>query len=383
MKELFEKVLNRKTDSVKWLNQPNKNALPFWVADADYQTAPIIIDALIKRVNEGHFGYSVITNEFINAIINWYKNRYQRLIEPNWIIPLPDVLIAIKVAIEAFTNIGDEIVVQTPVYHRFFHIINISNRLILENKLINDNGNYIIDFDDLELSFKRGVKMIIICSPHNPVGRVWTKDELARLIMLCQKYHVLLISDEIHGDIIMPNHHFLSTSNWFKEGYPLIICSSPSKTFNLAGLRTGYTVICDEKTRTKYLQQVSSCCIPSINVLGMVATTAAYEGGGAWVDAQNEHINNNYSVLKNFFEEHLPDVFITPLEGTYLCWLDFRRYQKNSQQLMALFYDNKISVNDGASFGTDYDGFIRFNLACPTSQLLDGLNLIKKAFCSK
>lgn len=379
MKELFQKPINRTNDSIKWINQTNPNALPFSIADADYQTAPVIIEALIKRINEKHFGYSVIRDDFIGSIVSWYQNRYQAMIKPEWIIPLPDVLIAIKVAIEAFTNENDSIVIQPPVYHRFSHLIKISKRQLIENKLINNNGHYEIDFDDLEHHFKKKAKMLILCSPHNPVGRVWSKEELQKIIDLCLKYRIYLISDEIHGDLINPYKSFLSITKWHNDYAPFIICSSSSKTFNLAGLRTGYAIIPELEIRKKYQEQISCSCIPSINLLGMVATTAAYTKGGNWVNCQNEHLANNYEILKSFIKNHLPNVFVTPLEGTYLCWLDFTYYQLKGVELVELFSKHGVTVSNGASFGIDYEGFIRFNIACPTKQLVTALNLIKEA----
>ena len=377
MKSLFNKPVNRKkTGSIKWDKQTNTAALPFWMADADYQTAPVILESLVKRVKMGHFGYTYERPEYFQSIINWYALRYHVAVKEKWIIPVPGVVLALKLAVEAFTAPHHQIVIQTPVYHQFFRVIKDCSRTIVENKLINRAERYEIDFLDLEEKFKAGATMLIFCNPHNPVGRVWTKAELTQVVNLCESYGVYLVSDEIHSDFIMPNGQF--TSLQALPYQKLITCSAPSKTFNLAGLVSSYVIISDSKVFELYERQKAQQFTPHVNIFAIEATIAGYFYGAPWVDAQNEHIYENYQLLLNFLTVEFPQVRISALEGTYLAWLNFTYLGKTSQELVDELANAGISVSSGSTFGLGYEGYLRFNLACTRSQLKAGLKILKR-----
>lgn len=381
MNNCFNKKVNRKnTSTYKWDLQPNKDGLPFWIADSDYQTAPCVMKELTNLAEYGVYGYNKVPFRFNEAITNWYKRRYNCDIKPEWIIPSTGVILEMRILLDALTKEGEGIILQTPVYHTFHQLINGTNRKIIENKLIKCGDTYKMDYDNLEKLFIEGYKYMILCSPHNPIGRVWTKEEINKVFELAKKYNVFVIVDEIHSDLNMGINKFVSAGELIDYYSNMVICNAPSKTFNLAGLCASYIIIPDERIRDLFNKQVDREFLNSPTVFGYSATIKAYEEGDEWVDAQNEHIKNNYEYLKKYLNENLPQLVVTKLEGTYLVWLDMSFTGLNTEQLLQKCNDNGICCSGGVNFCKDYESYLRFNIACPYDQVVEGLNRLAKAF---
>jgi len=322
--DCFNKPVSRlKTASAKW-NFDDEHILSFSIADSDYPTAPAVIKALKKRCDHGIFGYTRIDDEYRAIIVRWFAKRYRYQIQADWLVPTAGIVPSIALAIETFTNEGDAILIQPPVYNPFYTVIEATKRETILNKLICRNYHYEMDFADLEKHFKNGVKMMILCSPHNPVGRVWTKEELTLVVALCKKYQVVLFSDEIHCDFVLYDQAFVSLGQFIPEFSHLIIGTAPSKTFNLAGLKTANLVIPDDDFRTRYLEQMERHFASLPNLMGITACKAAYSDGEEWLEKQLQHLRNNHHLAVQFLSSHLPQVGIAKLEGTYLLWLDLR-----------------------------------------------------------
>lgn len=381
MKDLFNKKINRKnTDSIKWDCQGNEFNLPFWIADSDYQTAPAVLDALSEVSKIGAYGYNQVPQRFNKSIIKWYKERFNSTIESEWIVPTTGVILELRVMLDALTKPGDGVILQTPVYHTFHHLLNEMNLNIVENKLIRKNDTYFIDYDNLECLFKQGHRYLILCSPHNPVGRMWTYEEIESIILLAKKYDVFLIVDEIHSDLNINDRPFVSATRFLSIYDKMAICNAPSKTFNIAGLHTAYIILANKIYRENFIKRYNRDFLAKPSVFGYAATIAAYENGAQWVEAQNIHIKKNYEYLKNYLNENLPQVVVTKLEATYLVWLDFSYTKYSSEKLMEKLNNAGVTCSEGKGFSKDYDAFVRFNIACPLDQLKEGLERIVKVF---
>lgn len=381
MNNLFNEKVNRKnTSTYKWDLQEKENSLPFWIADSDYKTAPCVLKEL-KNVSEfGVYGYNLIPNRFKESIVSWYKNRYNSNLKEEWIIPSTGVILEIRILLDVLTKENDGIILQTPVYHTFHKVINTMNRKIIENKLIKKDDTYIMDYDNLELLFKNGYKVMILCSPHNPVGRIWTKEEIEKVIELAKQYNVFLIIDEIHSDLNITNNKFTSGIDFVELYNNIAICNAPSKAFNLAGLCTSYIIIPNVKYKELFEKQVAREFLNEPTVFGYSATIKAYEEGYEWIDKQNEHIKNNYLYLKEALNKELPQLKVTKLEGTYLVWLDFSYTNLNTEELMKRTSEFGITCSGGVNFCKDYESYLRFNIACPFDQLKEGLERLINAF---
>lgn len=381
MEKLFnQKVERLNSNTYKWDSQTSSDFLPFWVADSDYSTAPSVIDELIKTANLKAFGYNMIPNEFNNAIVEWYKRRYGSFVSPEWIIPSTGVILEIRVLLEILTKENDGIILQTPVYHTFHHLINRMGRRIIENKLVRVNDTYEMNFKDLEDKFKEGHKVMILCSPHNPVGRIWSKDDILKVVSLAKKYNVFLIIDEIHSDLNISNKIFTSGIDFVDLYDNIAVCNAPSKAFNIAGLHTSYIILPNKNIKEEYQQQKDKEFLNSPSVFGYTATIAAYTKGDEYIDLQNKHLLNNYNYLKEFINMYLPNVIVTKLEGTYLVWLDFSYTNLSTCELLDKCKNAKITCNGGVDFCKDCESFLRFNIACPFDQLKEGLNRLVKEF---
>lgn len=381
MKNLFNKEVNRKnTSTYKWDLQSNDSNLPFWIADSDYQTAPSVLKELEKIVDHGVYGYNKVPEEFYDCIVSWYKNRYNSFINKEWIVPSTGVILEIRVLLDIISEEGEGIILQTPVYHTFHQLINKMNRKIIENKLIKKNDTYYMDYDNLEKLFKEGNKIMILCSPHNPVGRVWTEEEINKVIALAKQYNVFVIIDEIHSDLNMGCNPFISGVNFIDQYDNLVVCNAPSKAFNLAGLCTSYIIIPNNKIRDSFNNKVDCECLNSPTVFGYGATIAAYNNGYEWINEQNEHIKNNYLYLKQFLNKELPNLVVTKLEGTYLVWLDLSYTNLSTEELLNKCNQAGITCSGGVQFCKDYESYLRFNIACPFNQLKEGLDRLVKAF---
>ena len=381
MKKLFDTQVNRKNSSViKWDFQSDTNNLPFWIADSDYQTAPVVMDELYKCAQIGAYGYNAIPKEFNDAVVKWYKKRYNSDVQSEWVVPSTGVVLEIRVLLDALTKENEGVILQTPVYHAFHHLLRAMNRPIIENKLIKKDNTYFMDYDNLEELFKKGYKTMILCSPHNPVGRIWNDDEIKNIFELAKKYNVFVIIDEIHSDLNISKKKFISAIDYYKLYDNIAVCNAPSKAFNLAGLGTSYVIIPNENIRNSFNEQVSREFLSSPTVFGYRAMIKAYNEGDDWINTQNEYLLNNYNYLKEFLSKELPDVVVTKLEGTYLVWLDFSYNKLNTNELLDKCNKSGLTVSGGVDFCSDYESFIRFNIACPLSQLKEGLERLVKGF---
>jgi cystathionine beta-lyase len=387
LKNNFNEIVDRKsTESVKWNGVKSlygrDDVIPMWVADMDFKSPPDVIEALKQRAEHGIFGYPMLDEDYFVPFINWIKARHGIEIKKEWIVTTDGVVDALKIAILAYSKPGDNVVIQTPVYYPFYNIINSNGRMILKNSLKFENGSYSMDFDDLErkLSLKR-TKLFILCNPHNPVGRVWKREELEKLVQLCIKHNVLLLSDEIHSDLVFsPNKHIpiFSISQDIKESS--LTFYAPSKTFNLAGLKASFAVIPNEQLRSEYKNVIESLTSDNLNIFGMVAAKIAYERGEDWLDDLLNYLRGNIDYVYDFFNEKLPKVKLQKPEGTYLMWLDFRAYGDEQKVKEILVNKAKVGLEEGSIFGEEGKGFFRMNIGCPISMLKDACNNIYDAF---
>ncbi|NMO95197.1 MalY/PatB family protein [Paenibacillus lemnae] len=388
----FELSIDRKrTSSLKWDHVPAifgvEDALPMWVADMDFAAPPAVIEAMHKRLEHGVFGYTLLSPGYREAVASWMQHRHQWDIQQEWIQFCPGVVPALSLIVEAFTEPGDGVVIQTPVYPPFYRVIKDHGRELVENVLkLDDEGNYTIDFEDLEASLSsERTKMIILCSPHNPVGRVWTREELGRLADMCQRHDVLVVSDEIHADLVFePNTHipFASLSDDAKQRS--LICTAPSKTFNIAGLNTANLIIPNDSMRRTFAKTLEKYALGSITPIGAAATEAAYREGADWLDGLLTFIRGNMEYVRDYAAEHLPEIKVHLPEATYLLWLDFRGLGMDDKELTQfLVKEAKLGMNNGASFGTTGNGFMRMNVACTSATLQDAMSRLNQAISAR
>ncbi|MFB1051439.1 MalY/PatB family protein [Paraliobacillus sp. JSM ZJ581] len=382
MVSLFEDFPNRKnTRSAKWDMVKTlygaDDVQPMWVADMDLTIADGIKQSLKSRVDHGIFGYTVTDNEINEQVKQWILTQHQWEIDKDWIVYSPGVIPTLHMAILTQTNPGDKIVVQTPVYPPFFDIIKAHDRELVKNPLIYQENYYTIDFIDLEHSFKQGVSAFILCNPHNPVGRVWTKAELEQLAKLCLQYDVTILSDEIHADLIYPNNKHIPISSLSEEvNQQTITCLSPTKTFNIAGLHVSYAIIPNEKQRTAINKAFKKYGMNHINTLGISALEAAYTEGKQWLDQLLQLLERNRDLVVEAFADRDEITAIQP-EGTYLIWLDCTNMKLEQAALKKFMQEKaKVGLNDGVSFGEEGHGFMRINIASPTAYVQEGLNKI-------
>ena len=379
----FDEVITRtNTNSIKWDAEKHDNLLPMWVADMDFKTAPEIIEALHHRLNHGIFGYSLTPPEFYSAIQYWWKKRHNLELEPTWIIPTTGIIQALLGIIKAYTTTNNQVLLLSPVYDHFFSSIENSDCKVITSELINTNGKFTINFYEVEeLTAKPEVKLLIISNPHNPVGRVWTKEELIRLGEICNRNDVLVVSDEIHSDLVFPGFkHIPYASLGEAFSNKSITCCSPSKTFNLAGLQVGYVFSSNQAIKEHVEQSFLKQEMFLVSPFASTALIAAYEEGEAWVEALLTYLFNNYQYLESFIKNELPHVKVTPLEGTYLVWLDLNYYKINSTEFCDQLKENQsLWLNPGSNYGKAREGFVRMNIACPKSLLVNGLQRLKAA----
>lgn len=382
----FDQVIDRwYTRSSKWDGMEErfgtKDALPMWVADMDFQSPPEVVEALVERARHGIFGYTVRPDSYYGAIIEWMNNRHGFQIDKEWIRHSPGVVSGLKFIVDALTEPGDQVIIQTPVYYPFARLLTVGEREVVENPLRFEDGQYLMDFDDLEEKAAAGAKMLILCSPHNPVGRVWTKEELERLGEICLRHNVLVVADEIHGDLIYPgNTHvpFGSISDTFATRS--ITCIAPSKTFNLAGLQTSALIIKDKQLRDRVTVQIMNHFVQGANAFGVVALEAAYRHGGPWLNELMGYLQGNLDFLTEFISTRIPVIPVIRPQGTYLVWLDCRQLGLDTEQLDDFMLHNaKIALDEGHIFGTGGAGFERINIACPRSLLKQALEQLESA----
>lgn len=379
MKYDFDKINNRRnTNSYKWDMAKEEGVIPMWVADMDFQTAPCITDAIKKRAEQGIFGYNLVSDSYYNAIINWFDKRHQWKIEKDWIIYTSGVVPAISCCIKALTLPGEKVLVQTPVYNCFFSCITNSGCQIVENELVREGDTYKINFDDFEKKCSdEKTSIFLLCNPHNPTGRMWTKDELCKMNEICMKHGVKVISDEIHCELVMPGYKFIPFGGINDDcKNNSITLNSPSKSFNIAGLQVANIICSNNSLRNRINRVVNIYELCDINVFAPIALEAAYsKDGEEWLNQLNEYIYNNYLYLKDFFMKELPQIEVIKLEGTYLAWIDIMCYELTSDEAFnELIHSGKVFVNSGTMYGKKAgEGYLRINLACPRETLKQGL----------
>ena len=385
MKYDFDRIIDRRsTDSVKWSEKllqnrfGNKESIPMWVADMDFMVAEPIRNALIERAQNGIFGYGQKSDEFLEAAVNWQRKRNDWVIEKEWILFTPGVIPALNYIVETFCNRGDKVIIQSPVYYPFSRIIKNNGCHIANNPLILTNGKYQMDFSKLEeLACDSRTKLMILCSPHNPVGRVWTEAELRQLGEICIRNNVLVVSDEIHSDLVYPPNKHIPFGKISEEfAMNSIICTSPSKTFNLAGLQLSNIIVPNERIRQELNNKLQTIGIDP-NSFAAVAQVAAYNHGEEWLEQLLAYLQDNLRFIEGFINERMPRVKLVKPEATYLAWLDFSDYGLTPQELQAVMREKaKVALDDGYIFGPGGEQFQRINFACPRAILEKALERI-------
>lgn len=377
MKYDFDKITDRRaTNSYKWDSAP-EGVLPMWVADMDFRTAPAIIDALQKRVAHGIFGYTRVPDAYYDAVTSWFSRRHGWDIDREWIIYTSGVVPAVSAVIKALTVPGDKVIVQTPVYNCFFSSIRNNGCEIVSNPLRRTADTYEMDFDALErCAADPRAKVMLLCNPHNPAGRVWTPDELTRLGNICLRNGVTVVADEIHCELVYQGFKytpFASLSDAFL--HRSVTCVSPSKAFNIAGLQIANIVAFDNDLRSRIDKAININEVCDVNPFGVAATIAAYNEGEEWLNQLVDYLHGNYEAMAEFCRRELPEFSITRLEGTYLVWMDCSSLGMPSDALEhALLDDARLWLNAGTMYGAEGEGYMRWNIACPRSVMLDGLN---------
>ena len=380
----FDEIVDRHgTHSVKWDKCENNDIIPMWVADMDFKAAPCIIDAMRDRLEHGIFGYANVPEEFYTSIINWFQRRHNWTINRDWIEYTTGVVPAFDAVLKAITKPGENVVVLTPVYNCFFTCIESNKCKTVEVPLTyNDNYAYTIDFKALEQALSdNNTHTLLFCNPHNPAGRVWTKDELLEVNKLCIKHGVTVISDEIHCEMMMPGYHYTPFASISAEAQNnCITCGSPSKSFNIAGLQAAFITCSNPTQKTLINQALIDNQVCSINPFGLEAFMAAYNHGESWILQFNEYLAGNFNLLCDMMNKELPQFHITPIEGTYLAWINVTPTGMTSAQVtQKILDDGKVLVNDGAMYGKAGDGFIRINLATPRSLVKEATQRIINA----
>ncbi|MGM9972602.1 MAG: MalY/PatB family protein [Clostridiaceae bacterium] len=383
----FESIIDRKnTSSIKWDSLEKiygeKDLLPLWVADMDFPSPKEVTEAIIERAKHPIYGYTETSDDYYNAIINWNQRRYCYEIKKEWIIYSPGVVPAINWLIQCLTEAGDKIIIQEPVYHPFKKGIITNERIPVINELAFKDDSYQMNLEELEGLIDEKTKLLILCNPHNPVGRVWSKDELTALGELCLKHGIIVIADEIHGDLVYKNYKhipFASISPYFAD--ICITCSAPTKTFNLAGLQCSNIIIKNPDLRKKLTEYLNKLHLQGPTPLSIAGVQAAYNYGEPWLESLLSYLEDNVKFTMDFFKENLPSVKVIKPQGTYLLWLDFRGTGLNREEINErLLKKAKVALNDGYMFGELGYGFQRMNIACPRTILKQALSRIASAF---
>ena len=387
MKYDFDEIIDRKnTNSLKYdfateLGKP-EGVLPLWVADMDFRVPPCIINKLKESAEFGIFGYSNAKSDYFHAIENWYHQYYNYHLKEEWLVKTPGVVFAISAAIRAFSEQGDGVLIQPPVYYNFREEVLYNSRKLVTNELVLRHDHYEIDFGDFENKIRKNkVKLFILCNPHNPVGRVFKEEELRKMGEICVRYKVIVISDEIHSDIVFPGHKHLVFAGLSKEFEQMTIsCTSPSKTFNLAGLQVANIFIANKTLKKKFDKAVAITGYSQLNLFGLVASQAAYEGGHEWLKELNEYLRSNLDFIRVFLQKRLPPVRLIEPEGTYLVWLDCRALSLNDEEREDLIVRKAgLWLDSGRMFGKCGEGFERINIACPRQTLETAVHRILEA----
>lgn len=383
----FDKVIDRHgTNCLKFdfAKERGKNGdeLSLWVADMDFQVAKPITDALQAQVNHGIYGYTEVKYDYFEIVKNWFKDNFDWDIKKGSLVKTPGVVYAIAMAVKAFTKEGEAVIIQQPVYYPFSEMIIANNRKLVNSPLVLKDGRYEIDFEDFEKKIvENNVKLFILCSPHNPVGRVWSVEELKRIGDICIKHDVVIFSDEIHADFVYePNKHHVFASLGESYAANSVIATAPSKSFNIAGLQVSNIFIENKKLRDAFRNEIVKSGYSQLNTMGLVAARAAYESGKEWLDEVRAYIKDNLIFFRDYLKENIGELSLIEPEGTYLVWVDFRKLGLSEKQREDLIVNKaKLWIDSGAMFGVDGEGFERFNIACPRSYLKQALDSLAKA----
>ena len=376
----FSKLTNRfDSYSMKWDVAPQ--VLPMWVADMDFETAPEIVEALHNRVNHKIFGYNIVPDEFFESIQHWWKKRHHFLIEKEWMMFCTGVVPAISSIVRKLTTVGENILIQAPVYNIFYNSILNNGRHVLSSDLIYDGHEYTIDFEDLEKKLALPqTTMMILCNPHNPIGKIWSQETLKRIGDLCARHHVLVVSDEIHCDIIAPDREYIPFASVSKTNLNnSITCIAPTKAFNLAGLQSACIVVENEVIRQKVNRGINTDEVAEPNSFAITAAMSAFNYGEKWLDELNIYIQNNKQIACQYIEENLPMLHVVYSEATYLLWIDCSKVTDDSVELVeAIKKKTGLYLSDGYEYGENGKAFVRMNVACPQMRLMDGLKRLRE-----
>ena len=383
----FDKVYNRKNtkslkyDFAKIRNKP-EDVLPLWVADMDFKVSSYVEDALVELAKHGIFGYSEVETPYFEAIKGWMKTRHNWEPDERWLIKTPGIVFALAMAVKAYTDKGDGVLIMPPVYYPFFEVIEDNERRVVSNELVmGEDNRYHIDFLDFEEKIvSENVKLFLLCNPHNPGGRVWTKEELLKIGDICLKHNVIVVSDEIHQDFVFGDAKHTVFADIKEEFLGITVtCTSPTKTFNLAGTQISNIFIADEKLRHAFKKQVDAAGYSQCNVMGLVAGEAAYLYGEEWFEAAKAYIWDNIKFIQDYIDKNLKGVTMTNQEGTYLVWLDFKETGIPADEIdRRILYEAKLWLDSGAIFGKAGEGYQRINAACPRSILEEALDRIRR-----
>lgn len=383
----FDKVIDRHgTNCLKFdfAKERGKNGdeLSLWVADMDFQVAKPITDALQAQVNHGIYGYTEVKSDYFDIVKNWFRDNFGWDIKKGSLVKTPGVVYAIAMAVKAFTKEGEAVIIQQPVYYPFSEMIIANNRKLVNSPLVLKDGRYEIDFEDFEKKIvKNNVKLFILCSPHNPVGRVWSVEELKKIGDICIKHGVVIFSDEIHADFVYePNKHHVFASLGESYAANSVIATAPSKSFNIAGLQVSNIFIENKKLRDAFRNEIVKSGYSQLNTMGLVAARAAYESGKEWLDEVRAYIKDNLIFFRDYLKENIGELSLIEPEGTYLVWVDFRKLGLSEKQREDLIVNKaKLWIDSGAMFGVDGEGFERFNIACTREYLKMALDSLAKA----
>lgn len=382
-KDSFNEGVNRLgTNAVKYdkykenFNTNEDDIIPMWIADMDFKTCDKITKALQNKLSTGNLGYDTV-NGYYESVVKWMRNRHNVDINVEDVVYTPGVVTAINFLLKILIKENDKVLVQSPVYHSFFRVLNENKCDIVQSELFIKDNRYEIDFDEFENKISTGVKVLILCNPHNPIGRVWTKEELERIVEICESYKVFIISDEIHSDLVFKGYKHTSLTTvapYYKDN--IVTLTAPSKTFNLAGLYVSNAIITDEKLRSRYKELFST----TPNVLGAEALIAAYNKGETWLEELLEYIESNYNYVLKFVNENVPKIKVIKQEGTFLTWLDCRELGLSDEELERFFLEEaKLALSTGTAFGKGGSGFMRMNIGCPISTVKEAFERLKNA----
>lgn len=382
----FDNEINRyNSNSLKYDFKKDKNkpddVLPMWVADMDFKCCDEILNDMHRKINHGIFGYSKNDENYFNAIKNWYSTNFNTELKQEWLITTPGVVFALATAVKTITNENDYVLINNPVYYPFTEVVEDNKRKIIRSNLILIDNHYEIDFNDFENKIKQyKIKLFLLCSPHNPVGRVWTENELDKIIEICKRYNVFIVSDEIHSDFVWKGNHIclLKYENYQNN---IILCTAPTKTFNLAGLQVSNIFIPNAEVRQKFQLELWNTGYSLINIMGLVACQSAYEKGQKWLDELRDYLLENINYVDTFLKKNLPKIKLIYPEGTYLLWLDFNGANLSDDRIEELMLNEaKLWLDNGKMFGETGKGFQRLNIAVPRRKLKYALENLKRVF---